>query len=165
MEELKKYPSGKTGVCMNCMRTIYIAAADGHCAACHNAVKGIKPGTPDYTTALSDAKKRIMVIQKKVKQRAVKPSRNLESAPRAVNPLFSSDPPMAKVAQNPGTDGFISSGVLVRIADEAPLKPSVVSHIDAAAALANIVTKMQAEYDYHLSMSERYSKAISALNY
>jgi hypothetical protein len=170
MEEVKRYPSGKTGVCINCLLTKYIAAADGHCAACHEAVKGIKPGTPEYTTALSDAKKRIMVKQKqqrnknKVKANPVKPA-----ITPAVNLVHVSElsSPMQTITGILGANPMClphSSGD-IDTPEKTLSKPSTVSHIDAAAALSNIITKMQAEREYHLSMSERYAKAISALNY
>lgn len=56
---IKKSPSGKVGMCLNCERKKFIAGADGYCSVCHNAVKGMEHGTPDYDNALAEAKRRL----------------------------------------------------------------------------------------------------------
>lgn len=56
---IKKSPSGKIGICLNCERKKFIAGADGYCSVCHNAVKGMEHGTPDYDNALAEAKRRL----------------------------------------------------------------------------------------------------------
>jgi hypothetical protein len=57
-EEVKKYPSGKKGICVNCRRERFISDAAGLCGMCHNAVKGIDPNDLSYADALKKAKAR-----------------------------------------------------------------------------------------------------------
>lgn len=40
-EEIKKYPSGKKGICVNCRRPAHISDRHGHCKTCANAVRGV----------------------------------------------------------------------------------------------------------------------------
>lgn len=39
LEEIKKYPSGKNGVCTNCGKNRFIADKDGRCSTCSRAAK------------------------------------------------------------------------------------------------------------------------------
>lgn len=56
---MEKSPSGKTGICLNCKRSKFISGADGFCSTCHNSVKGLSSGTPDYDKALATVKERL----------------------------------------------------------------------------------------------------------
>jgi hypothetical protein len=57
-EEVKKYPSGKKGICVNCRRERFISDAAGLCGMCHAAVKGLDPDDIAYADALKKAKAR-----------------------------------------------------------------------------------------------------------
>lgn len=67
---MEKTSSGKTGPCINCGRTKFIADKFGHCSSCSLAVKDLDPGSAAYTSALAAAKERLS-------------SGNVERAPRA----------------------------------------------------------------------------------
>jgi len=57
--EIKKYPSGKKGICSNCGREKFIADKNGHCGTCSSVVKGMDIGSPAYTAALATIKEHI----------------------------------------------------------------------------------------------------------
>jgi len=56
MEEIRKYPSGKKGICVNCRREKFINDRHGHCKSCGDAVKGLTPDTPEWVAALASVK-------------------------------------------------------------------------------------------------------------
>lgn len=58
-EEIKKYPSGKKGICSNCGREKFIADKNGHCGTCSSVVKGMDTGSAAYAAALATIKDHI----------------------------------------------------------------------------------------------------------
>jgi hypothetical protein len=58
-KRMEKTSSGKTGPCINCGRTKFIANRFGHCSSCSTAVKDLEPGSGAYTAALASAKERL----------------------------------------------------------------------------------------------------------
>lgn len=55
-EEIKKYPSGKKGICVNCRREVWINDKHGNCKSCSEVVKGLTPDTPEWVAALASVK-------------------------------------------------------------------------------------------------------------
>lgn len=79
-EEIKKYPSGKKGICINCRREKFIADKFGRCDTCSASVRGLEMGTTEYIDALIAVKarladpnrKRVSVVGKKISKNKFK---------------------------------------------------------------------------------------------
>lgn len=157
-EEIKKYPSGKKGICVNCRREVWIADKFGRCKVCSDAVKGLSMGTTQYIDALiavkarlTDPKNKRFSATKKVKTK-IKAALAILPRPRFKSSL---DVPVRAHRKRDGSN---------------PRKPaSRKSSLDmtisevARTGKTHIIDMMQAERALHLSEADKLGKAISLL--
>ena len=83
-EEIKKYPSGKKGICSNCGREKFIADKNGNCGTCSSVVKGMDAGSAAYAAALATIKDHLSAPGFKTRPTGRKPARKKRISPENV---------------------------------------------------------------------------------
>lgn len=132
-----KSPSGKKGICSNCSREKFIADKYGHCNKCRNAVQGLEPDTPAYADALAAVKERL-------------------SAPRAKRNTVIMSEAEKRVFRKPDKKSSTP---------DKPMPSTKIKQLiekDIATDLT-IIMAMRKQRDYHATMVQKLTNAISAL--
>jgi hypothetical protein len=173
MAVTEKSVSGKKGTCLNCERSKYIAGADGLCGTCHNAVKGLVYGTPEYTAALAAAKTRLTDQNHKRKMQDLKSFEKVEKTTEKIKATARGNRLTMGMARNHeyikylkecGEQGITPVSRLLYFKRENNKKKNIADQICGYSVLDDsVMKKITIMRDYHQSEADKLNKVIEIL--